>query len=117
MFRNLSGRATGRNRWLFLATGYWFIIFCWVLAPAMQVFVVSRSAFTIVTGKTPFDGHSVPLTHPIWQSLGFLLLVSLPVAGLLYFLGRFGVRYVATVKAGQLPWSSPPEHDRPAKSD
>lgn len=116
MFRNLSARVTGRNRFQFVAIGYGFIIFSWILAPAILVFVASTSAFTTFTGQDPFDGSAVPLTQPRWESLGSLLLACLSAAGLLYSVGRFGARYVATVKAGQRPWPWPSEPDPPAGS-
>jgi hypothetical protein len=102
-----SAKITNENKWLFLANGYWIIAFSWILAPAMLLFVLTTSLWTIVVGRSPFDGQQMALAYPKWEAVGIILLIFAPVALLLFFLGRFGKRYVATVKAGKLPWPWP----------
>lgn len=100
----LRSEVTDKNKWLFLANGYWIIVFSWFLAPAALLFVFVASVWTIVVGQSPLDGQSLVLNYPKWQAVALLLLIFAPTFLLLYFVGRFGRRYVARVRAGQLPW-------------
>jgi len=103
-----SAKVTDENRWLFLVVEYWAIILSWVLAPIMLLLVLSISLWTIVVGRFPLDRQQMVLHYTKWESVAILFLIFFPAALLFYFLGRFGTRYVSTVRAGKLPWPWPP---------
>jgi hypothetical protein len=101
-----SGKMTPELRRLLLINGYAIVVFSWGLMPAMWVFLLVTFLRMIIDGSS-IDGQPVVFAYPRWEGAAGILVMLLLVAALFYFMGRFGMRYVATVKAGKLPWPWP----------
>jgi hypothetical protein len=106
MIRGSSDKMTPELRRLLLINGYAIVVFSWVLMPAMWVFLFVTFLRMIIDGSS-IDGQPVVFAYPRWEGATGILIMLLLAAALFYFVGRFGMRYVATVKAGKRPWPWP----------